>query len=148
MKKLIKSAAFISLLCVVGACKKEETVTVTLPSATPADLQQTPAAPTKTLETKKLGAAVDEYVGLPNDVNAAEVKQAFADLDGEIAELQSRVAQTTGNDQAEARAKLENLQTYRAAEFARFSVASVKLPAPGATPTCAGEAAGSRADGR
>ncbi len=130
MNKLLTSAAIAAAIS-LGACERK---TVTIEAPTPVDLHWTPDAPTSTLETKKLGAAVDNYVASPTDTNAAQVKKTFADLDGEIAELEERVAKTTGQDRAEAQGKLTNLQTYRAAETARFSVASVKLAPAHPTP--------------
>ena len=130
MNKLLTCGAIAAVIS-LGACERK---TVTIVAPTPVDLHQAPDAPTTTLETKKLGIAIDNYVASPSDMNAAQVKKAFADLDGEIAELQERVAKTSGQDQAEARGKLTNLQTYRAAETARFSVASVKLAPMNPTP--------------
>ncbi|HEX8371367.1 MAG TPA: hypothetical protein VF585_01185 [Chthoniobacterales bacterium] len=98
------------------------------------DITKTPAAPTETLETKKLGGFIDQYVTTPSAENAARVQRAFADLDGEIAELQERVTQTNGNDRAEAQAKLDNLLTYRNAETARFAAATSTLPVTTMTP--------------
>ena len=134
MNKILKYPAVLSVFLALAACEKKETVTISIPTPTPIDLQRTPDTVTSTLETKKLGLAIDEFVAHPGEIEAANVKKAFADLDGEIAELQARVAETTGQDRAEAQGKLTNLQTYRAAETARFSVASVTVPASGAVP--------------
>lgn len=82
-----------------------------------------PVAKTRTLETSRLGAAVDSYERNPRGVTLAEVKKALADLDGEIAELEALVAKRSGGERDEAAAKLRNLQAYRAAETARFTVA-------------------------
>lgn len=87
-----------------------------------------PVARTKTLETSRLGAAVESYQREPTSANHADVKKALADLDGEIAELEALVARRTGNEREEAAVKLRNLQTYRAGEVARFTAAQAKAP--------------------
>jgi hypothetical protein len=46
-----------------------------------------PVAKTKTLETSRLGAAVDSYEREPSAANHADVKKALADLDGESRNL-------------------------------------------------------------
>jgi hypothetical protein len=94
-----------------------------------------PVAKTKTLETELLGRAVDTYESAPNAANAAAVDKATAKLDGEIAELQERVAKK-GDPEAEMKAK--NLKSYRESEVVRFNVAKAKAaigvgsPAPAA----------------
>ena len=51
------------------------------------------------------------------------MKLAFAELDGEIAELNDRVVKTNGTARAEAAAKSANLRKYRDAEMIRFTKA-------------------------
>ena len=80
-----------------------------------------PAARTTTLETSKLGAAIDAYERGPTEEHRADVRKAFAKLDAEIAELEALVAQRTGTPRDEAATKMRNLQAYRAAETARFT---------------------------
>ena len=87
-----------------------------------------PSAQTRTLETSRLGAAVDAYERQPGAENHAAVKLALADLDGEIAELEALVARRSGGEREEAAVKLQNLQTYRAGEVARFTVAQARAP--------------------
>ena len=87
-----------------------------------------PVARTKTLETSRLGAAVNSYEREPTSANHADVKKALADLDGEIAELEALVARRSGGEREEAAVKLRNLQTYRAGEVARFAAAQAKTP--------------------
>jgi len=128
MKKITHLPLLLATGFLFVACEKSETITVTIPSPTPVDITRTPPAPTETLETSKLGSEVDRYVANATEENAADVRKAFAELDGEIAELEGRVAKTAGQDRAEAQAKLTNLQTYRAAESARFTAAAVPVP--------------------
>jgi hypothetical protein len=85
-----------------------------------------PVARTKTLETSRLGSAVDDFEREPSAARRATVKKAFAELDGEIAELQEYIAKHGGEERAKAAAKLQNLQSYRAAESARFTAAEAK----------------------
>ena len=87
-----------------------------------------PVAKTRTLETSRLGSAVDTFDREPSAANHAAVKKALAELDGEIAELEELVAKRTGSSREEAAVKLQNLQTYRAAEVTRFTVAQAKAP--------------------
>ena len=117
------------LLCAVGCERK--TVVIEVPPATPV---AEPVAKTKTLETSRLGAAVDSYEREPTTANHADVKKALADLDGEVAELEALVAKRTGSEREEAAVKLKNLQAYRAAELTRFTAAQAKAPLSGAAP--------------
>lgn len=87
-----------------------------------------PVAKTSTLETSRLGAAVAAFGQRPTDENRADVKKALADLDGEIAELEGLVAKRSGSGRDEAAAKLRNLQSYRAAEVARFNTSQAMAP--------------------
>ena len=80
-----------------------------------------PVTKTRTLETSALGASIDAFIVTPTHTNRASVKQAFARLDSEIAELNERADKTDGRDRAEATAKLINLQSYRTAEMLRFT---------------------------
>lgn len=106
-------------------------VVIEVSSATPvAD----PVAKTKTLETTKLGEAVDAYERNATVENGAVVKTALAKLDGEIAELEEYVGLHTGDQRAEASAKLKNMQAYRAAESARFAAAQAKAPVSRSVP--------------
>ncbi len=85
-----------------------------------------PVAKTKTFETARLGEAIDNYERTPSEQNKAAVSTAFAELDGEIAELETLVAKREGTDRAEPAAKLKDLQAYRTKESARFVVAQGK----------------------
>ena len=123
MNRLILSSLAAAAVTLLGCERK--TVVGEIPSTPPL---AEPVAKTKTLETSRLGAAVDRYERRPSDENHADVKKALADLDGEIAELEALVAKRTGNSREEAAVKLKNLQTYRAAETARFTAAQAGAP--------------------
>lgn len=127
MHKNIHLSLVLGSVLLAAGCEKN-TVTIATPSPTPVILEIAPRTATNTLETKRLGLAIDQFVSAPSAVNSADVKKAFAEMDVEIAELESRVAQTTGQDRAEAQAKLTNMQTYRAAETARYAAASLAVP--------------------
>ena len=116
-------AAAITAVVLMGCERKVVVVERTPPLA-----EEKPVSKTKTLETSRLGGAVDSYERNPTAANHAAVKKALADLDGEIAELEELVAKRTGEGRAEAAAKLKNLQTYRAAEVMRFTAAQAKAP--------------------
>ncbi len=124
MNKNIRLSALLALGLIAFGCERK----IEVASPTPIDITHTPESPTATLETKKLGLTIDQYISSPTAGNAADVKRAFADLDGEIAELESRVVKVTGSDRAEAQAKLTNLQTYRAKESARYAAAAATIP--------------------
>ena len=119
MKPLLSSIAAIAILSLAG-CDRDSVV---IAPATPVP---EPVAKTKTLETSRLGSAVDAYERNSNAENLADVKKALADLDSEIAELEALVAKRSGSERDEAAAKLHNLQTYRTAETARFTAAQAK----------------------
>jgi len=113
------AAVLVLSLC---GCERKTVVIETVPATPVAE----PVAKTKTIETTRLGSAVDSYERNPNAENAAEVKKALADLDGEIAELEVLVVKRAGEGRDEAAAKLRNLQSYRTAEAARFTAAQAK----------------------
>lgn len=119
------------MLASVGCERK--TVVIEVPPPTP---MAEPVAKTKTLETSRLAGAIDAYETRPGAENSADVKKAFAKLDGEIAELEAYVAKHEGTERAEAAAKLKNMQEYRAAETARFTAVQAKsaLSAPASSP--------------
>ena len=85
-----------------------------------------PAAETSNFETTKLGLTIDAYIAGPSDAKAADVDRAFAELDLEIAELNQRIARSTGAEAAEAKAKEDNLRTYRDREMLRWTEARAR----------------------
>jgi hypothetical protein len=99
------------------------------------------------LETSQLGMAMDAYERTPTEEHRADVRKAFAELDGEIAELETLVAQRTGNSRDEAATKLRNLQTYRTGETARFTAAQAAAMAKVRTEGNAGTGAEKVEDG-
>jgi len=113
-------AASIACAFTFTACERKTTAEE--PSASPIPVAQPaePIAKTSTFETARLGAAIDKFKKTPTVENQSSVKLAFAELDGEIAELDDRAVKTNGNDSAEATAKSVNLKKYRDAEMIRF----------------------------
>lgn len=122
--KTTASACLALGLLTIAACERK-IVVIEVPPATPA---AEPVAKTKTLETARLGEAVDAYERNPTAENMADAKKAFAKLDGEIAELEAYIAKHSGSERAEAPAKHQNLTAYRTAETARFTTAQAKAP--------------------
>jgi hypothetical protein len=61
-------------------------------------------------------------------LQTAKVKEAFAKLDGEIAELTTRVAGTSGDARREAAKKLSDLTAYRDTERVRFLAIQARAP--------------------
>ena len=118
------SALTLAAVVAMPGCERK-TVVVQLPPPTPLP---EPIAKTRTLETSRLGSAVDAYLREPGAENQAAVKRALADLDGEIAELEALVAKRTGGPREEAAVKLKNLHAYRAAETARFTAGQAAAP--------------------
>ena len=103
-------------LLAFAACEKRTVVVVEKPTGDP-------VAQTATIETSALKSAIDAYAQSPTAERAADARKAFADLDGEIAELQGHVAKKSGSEQAEAAQKLANLSAYRESEAKRFEKA-------------------------
>jgi hypothetical protein len=122
MKLHLLSLLAVGSLLGFTACDRQVVVVEKAP-ATPLP---EPVAQTKTLETARLGGAVDAYEREPSAANGAAVKTALAKLDGEIAELEEYVTKHDGDARAKAEAKLKNLQSYRAAETLRFTAARAK----------------------
>jgi hypothetical protein len=67
----------------------------------------------ETRETKSAEHAVESYADKPSEAAKADVTEAFAALDKEIAELEARVASTSGEKRAEADVKLQELKQRR-----------------------------------
>lgn len=119
-------------LTVLTACEKKPQVV------------EKPVPATTNIETTRLATAIDTYVATPNETQATDVERAFTELDGEIAELNQRVAQTTGTDRTEAQTKADNLRTYRDKEYLRYTEAKLraKTNAAKSDTTSAGEKIG------
>jgi len=118
-------AASIASAFTFTACERKTTAGEPTAPVTPATQTAEPIAKTSTFETARLGGAIDRFEKTPTVENQASVKLAFAELDGEIAELELRVAKTNGNARAEAAAKSANLKKYRDAEMVRFTKARI-----------------------
>ena len=123
-----------SIACAVAftACERQTTAEEPISPASQVSRTAEPIAKTTTFETARLGGAIDRFEKSPTVENRSSVRLAFAELDSEIAELEVRVAKTTGAVRAEAAAKSANLQKYRDAEKIRFTKAqaSVVLDVP------------------
>ncbi len=96
-------------------------------------IAEKPASAIDTMETSRLGTAVDAYVAVPSKQNAAAVDQAFAKIDSEIAELERRVAETSGQAQVEAQVKERELRDYRDKERLRYTEAQTRAKAAAAS---------------
>ena len=120
MKTRLILTASIALLAATG-CNRQPVVV--LEPAPPAPL---PVARTQTLETHVLRKEIDTFEQQPSRVQSARVDKAFAEIDGEIAELVEHVAKKTGGERAEAARKLTDLRTYRDAEHLRFLALEAK----------------------
>jgi len=118
----MKTNRILILACAIAlsACEKKADYPVIVPP------EPVPHSDTKTFETTRLKMAITAYETSPNTENEADVKKAFAELDGEIAELEGHVSKKTGEARAEAAKKLTDLGTYRAQETVRFESARVK----------------------
>jgi hypothetical protein len=92
-----------------------------------------PAAKTATLETGRLGVAIDTLAKAPTEENLSRVNLAFAQLDSEITELEDRMLTADGTDRAVVSTKLGNLKNYRADEQAHLARIRVS-PVTDATP--------------
>lgn len=121
--------AIVAFAVVFTGCDRKPTTVIVEPSTPIPE----PVAKTRTAETSRLGGAIDRYGKEPTAGNNAAVRKALADLDGEIAELDQRVATKSGAEREEAAVKLKNLQSYRAAETLRFTKAQA-VAGVGATP--------------
>jgi hypothetical protein len=103
-----------AVVLVAAGCRRQPVVVVEIPP-TPM-----PVAELETRETRALGREIDTFDHSPSVAQHARVKQAFAEIDGEIAELVEHVATKDGAERAEAARKLADLRTYRNAEQVRF----------------------------
>lgn len=103
-----------SLVLFLSACEKKPQVV------------EKPTSATSTFETARLGTAIDAYIASPGETTAANVQKAFAEIDGEIAELDQRVATGTAGESAEAKVKADNLRAYRDKEKLRYTEAQAR----------------------
>lgn len=110
-------SAFTAAALVTAGCDRKPAVIVETVPSTP---MRAPVARTATFETHALRKEIDAFGRTPSGVQAARVKKAFAEIDGEIAELVEHVARKTGGERAEAARKLADLRAYRDAEQVRF----------------------------
>jgi hypothetical protein len=99
----------------LAACGRQPPVIVETAPPTPL-----PVARTQTLETHALKKEIDAFAERPSLAQSARVDQAFAEIDGEIAELAEHAAKRSSEDRAEAARKLADLRAYRTSEHVRF----------------------------
>jgi hypothetical protein len=97
-----------------------------------------PVSGTRTLETSRLGEAVDKYAREQNPENDAAVRQAMAKLDSEIAGLEELIANRHGKQREDAGAKMRNFIAYRSAETTRFAAVQAGVPLAPPDPSDAG----------
>ena len=116
MNNRILSALATATLLAAG-CNRQPPVII---EGTPPPSPPTPVARTVTFETHALRREIDTFEHTPSVVQGARVKKAFAEIDGEIAELIEHVAKKSGSERAEAALKLADLRAYRDAEQVRF----------------------------
>lgn len=80
-----------------------------------------PVSGTRTFETAGLEQAITAYRSQPTEQNRAAVDKAFAELDGEIAELKQKAASASGDQKVEIERKLADLEAYRAKQHASYA---------------------------
>ena len=116
----------ITVAAVLAAgCNRQPRVIVEVAPSAPTPL---PVVRTVTFETRALGREIDTFEQTPSTVQRARVQKAFAEIDGEIAELVEHVAKKTGDARAEAARKLADLRAYREGEQVRFARLEVQKP--------------------
>lgn len=106
-----------------AGCNRRPTVIIETAPPAPTPL---PVARTVTFETRALGREIDTFEQTPSTVQQARVQKAFAEIDGEIAELVEHVATKSGDGRAEAARKLADLRGYREGERVRFDRLEVR----------------------
>ncbi len=118
-------AALAACTLVFAACNRPpETVEV------PATPPPAPVARIDTFETHELRLEINTFAAQPSATQAARVEEAFAEIDGEIAELARSVAEKGGSERDEAARKLADLTAYRDAERIRFTALLAKAQPP------------------
>jgi hypothetical protein len=80
-----------------------------------------PVSGTRTFETAGLDQAIAAYRSQPTEQSRAAVDKAFAELDGEIAELKQKAASASGDQKVEIQRKLADLEAYRANQHANYA---------------------------
>lgn len=99
------------------------------------------------METSRLGDALDAYQRSPSAENQAAVRKAMADLDGEIAELQTYIANHEGSARDVAASKLQNLQSYRNGQAVRFAMVQGQAAVAGGGPAADARSAADKMEG-
>jgi hypothetical protein len=132
MNKRTILAIGIAALTATG-CERKTPVTLETPPPTPTVIPP-PVARTQTFETHALRKAIDAYELERTPVQSARVNKAFAEIDGEIAELVEHVLKKDGNAQGEAARKLADLRTYRESEMVRFKLLETTPASTGTLP--------------
>ena len=116
------------LLC-TSCERKSETVVETRDEE---PIKAEPVSATATFESTNLDRAIETYHANPTKQNEAAVDKAFAELDGEIAELKGKAASSTGNEKIETEKKLADLQAYRNKQRANYIGEKAKAAAASA----------------
>jgi hypothetical protein len=111
MRLIYFSSVFIATVLLFTSCERRSEAVVETRVEEP--IKAEPVSATSTFETAGLERALETYRANPTDQNKAAVDKAFAELDGEIAELKQKAAASTGNEKIETERKLADLQAYR-----------------------------------
>jgi hypothetical protein len=109
-KAHLPSVLAATVLLVTSCERRSETVVETRVEE---PIKAEPASATTTFETASLHRAIEAYRANPSDENKVVVDKAFAELDGEIAELKQKAAASSGNEKVETERKVTDLQVYR-----------------------------------
>jgi hypothetical protein len=112
------SSILVATILIFTSCERRSETVVETSVEEP--IKAEPVSATATFETTSLDRAIETYRANPTEQNKAVVDKAFAELDGEIAELKQKAASSTGNEKIETERKLADLQAYRDKQRANY----------------------------
>jgi uncharacterized lipoprotein YajG len=98
------SSILVATILIFTSCERRSETVVETSVEEP--IKAEPVSATATFETTSLDRAIETYRANPTEQNKAAVDKAFAELDGEIAELKQKAASSTGNEKIETERKL------------------------------------------
>jgi len=118
MKTIHSLAVLAGAVLLFTSCERKSEIVVKTKVEEPVKAE--PVRATSTFETAGLERAIEAYRTNPTEQNKAAVDKAFAELDGEIAELKQKAATATGDEKIETERKLADLQGYRDKQRANY----------------------------
>jgi hypothetical protein len=118
MKTIHSLSVLVGAVLLLTSCERKSEIVVETRVEEPVKAE--PVRATSTFEAAGLDRSIETYRTNPTEQNKAAVDKAFAELEGEIAELKEKAATATGNEKIETERKIADLQVYRDKQRANY----------------------------